>query len=393
MSAALAKRGAMLLAAAAFGWLAAEAVLRLFYPLRNTLYQLDERVLHRLIPGARKLFVHHPLNGGARIMVRVNSSGFRGDELRQDDKAARVVVYGDSCIMGEFSPLEETFAEQLEKALAGRSGQPVEVINAGVAAYGPDQEILRMEDELPRLHPRLVVLALFADNDLGDLLRNKLFRLGPDGTLQRNAFELAPALRAEFRRARRPLLVKMIGKQLDRILNRTPAPEQTPEAYLRDREAEYRDFVMDRNNVVHQLLNDFYDADVSLRPGSVSAEYKLALLEALLKHAAEMTRQAGVPLAVLIIPSPIDVCNDFEIQVDPARHPGYRRENISSGMAHAAEAAGLPYLNLFPIFRARQPDTLYFRHGDDHWNAAGQQLAAREMADLVFAQRLWPEAP
>lgn len=33
-------------------------------------------------------------------------------------------------------------------------------------------------------------------------------------------------------------------------------------------------------------------------------------------------------------------------------------------------------------------DRLYFRDGDDHWNAQGQRMAAEAMADYVFAQRL-----
>ena len=51
----------------------------------------------------------------------------------------------------------------------------VQVVNAGVAAYGPDQACLALEADLAAgLDPDLVVLCVFAGNDWGDLLRNKL---------------------------------------------------------------------------------------------------------------------------------------------------------------------------------------------------------------------------
>jgi hypothetical protein len=37
-----------------------------------------------------------------------------------------------------------------------------------------------MEEELPRLKPDLTIEAVFADNDFGDLLWHKLFKLGDD---------------------------------------------------------------------------------------------------------------------------------------------------------------------------------------------------------------------
>jgi len=394
MSGLAAKRGVLLLSSVAASLVLAEAGLRVFYPTRNTLCQLDERVLFRLVPGARKLFVHHPMNGGGRIWVHVNSQGFRGHELRQYGSSMRVVVYGDSFIMGEFSDLPDTFAQQLEGALTQRARRPIEVVNAGVVAYGPDQSVLRMEHELSQLNPQLVILALFADNDLGDLLRNKLFRVGPNGGLEPNAFILSDEVRAEFQQAKRPLLVKMIARQLERLRRskRPPGTEQTPEAYRLQCEQEYSEYVEEGDNRVRNLLGDVYDADVALDPDSPSAKYKTRLLAALLKRAGATARHAGVPLVILVIPSPIDVCEHFAIRVDAARYPAYSRDTLTRVAAEAAQQAGLPCLNLFEVFRANGPDALYFPYGDDHWNAAGQSLAAREMADFLCALGLAGEA-
>ena len=99
---------ALALAALLLAGLGAEAYLRLYHPIGATIYRLHPRYLHALIPGARKLFVHRPENGGARLLVRVNADGFLGPELATAKRGRRVVVYGDSFVAAEFSPFRES---------------------------------------------------------------------------------------------------------------------------------------------------------------------------------------------------------------------------------------------------------------------------------------------
>src|SRR6185295_4566056 len=105
----------------------AELYLRHYRPVRGVLYRLHPRYLHTLIPGARRLFVHQPEDGGASLLVRVNSEGFLGPELLHSREGARrVLVYGDSFAAGEFSPLEDRFANQLARRLSDPDGPRVE---------------------------------------------------------------------------------------------------------------------------------------------------------------------------------------------------------------------------------------------------------------------------
>ena len=96
----------------------------------------------------------------------------------------RIVVYGDSNVQAIFSTDANTFPEQLESIVSLDLGRPVEVVNAGVIGYGPDHYLLRMTAELPVLQPELVVMTIFADNDLGDPLRHRLLEVR-DGRLIR----------------------------------------------------------------------------------------------------------------------------------------------------------------------------------------------------------------
>src|SRR6185295_4536691 len=84
----------------------------------------------------------------------------------------------------------------------------VETVNAGVVGYGPDQACLRMEAELSRLRPDLVVVAVLAENDYGDLVRNRLFELGPRGELVRRHVVLAPEMRDAYARAQGGLVIE-----------------------------------------------------------------------------------------------------------------------------------------------------------------------------------------
>src|SRR6185436_10030947 len=194
---------ALAAAALLLSGLGAEAYLRRFHPIDATIYTLHSRYLHALVPGARKLFVHRPENGGS-VLVGIDSSGFRGPELAPPGNARRrVVVYGDSFVAAEFSPVSRSFVSRLGARLAEAAGQQVEAVNAGVVGYGPDQEALRIEDEIIPLAPDLIVVGLFAGNDFGDLMRNKLFRLDDQGRLVANAWTLAPSLERDFARAAR----------------------------------------------------------------------------------------------------------------------------------------------------------------------------------------------
>ena len=143
------------------GLVLAEGGLRVLSPTYPSIYQPDPVFLFRLVPSSRKIFVREPANGGQRILIKINSLGFRGDELRPAGHGKRIVVYGDSFIEAEFSALESTFVKRLERDLGG-STDSVEVVNAGVVADGPDQESLSIPQGMERLHPDVVILAVYA---------------------------------------------------------------------------------------------------------------------------------------------------------------------------------------------------------------------------------------
>jgi hypothetical protein len=71
-----------------------------------------------------------------------------------------------------------------------------------------------------------------------------------------------------------------------------------------------------------------------------------------------------------------------------SKYADYRPDRLSSLVQSLCERAGLESVNLVPVFSEHDPDTLYFRKSDNHWNDAGQNLAARTVANHIVARYL-----
>src|SRR5262245_60003148 len=342
------------LVALGFAELAGEAILG---PRHRPIYQPDERLIFKFVPNRRSVMTHLPANGGATVAHRINSQGFRGEELRPAGERTRVVVYGDSFIHAFYSPDEETFVARLGAALEARLGKPVEALNAGVSSYGPDQIAVRMAQELGELRPDLVVVAVFAGNDYGDLMRNKMFRLGPNGALLENRWQLDPKVRMWLELSQRESILRRALRTARGGSAGTSAEEGARftdfDFLLAEAEREYRSFVVERDDVVTNTHIDYYSADVSLLPASASARYKVALTRAVLERIRDIAAARRVPLAFLFIPHPLDVSPGGGEwgKVDRSRFPDYDGRNQSAPLEAAATALGVPFLSLYELFR------------------------------------------
>lgn len=339
--------------------------------------------------------------GGGFVRYEIDEAGFRGAALDGERTHPRVAVYGDSLVFGDTSPRDETFAARLGVHLEAARGRPVEVVNAGVTGYGPDQSLLRLEAELPALAPDVVVFVLCAHNDHGDLIRNRLFRLGPQGVLERGAPRPSAELTEFFaewqRQAARPALLRLLDTWREgpargaerRALDAAPPPWF--DLYLQAAEAEYQSAVLRGDPVVSSFFEDVYDADVALLPSSTSAEHARRLLRAVLARLRGACAAVGVPLFAVVVPSAVDLDPDFAIRPDPNHFVAWRPDNLTAACAAALVAVDVPHLDLFPVFAANEPAQLFVGGTDFHWNRRGQDLAARRTAGALARAGLLPQ--
>lgn len=379
-------------AAAAVALLAIELAVDRWFPVLGQVYRLDPALLHDAIPGSRRIQPMEPSRLGegdrARVLVEVGPDGFRGGGERGRPGAGgpRVLVLGDSFVMAENVPLEGTFVRRLAEQLGGALGREVEGINAGRSGYGPDQSLLLLEREVDAVAPDLIVCVLCAHNDVGDLARNKLFREGEDGALVRCAPRLGERLTREFaRRAERAS-----GLGIQRLLRfRREAPERRPvdsvppgtmDLYLAALAAQHDEFFVRGDLEVVSLFEDVYDADVALRPGTPAVTEKLSLMSAVLRGMVALAEARGIPLHFVVVPSAVDVCPGFGIQVDATRFPAHAPGRLSDALLEAASRAGGQVTDLTPALEAG--GAAFWVGGTDiHWNAAGQLAGAERVAD------------
>jgi len=382
----------------------AEAGLRFWFPEKVTVLDEDDPWLaphpdfiYTLRPGVAYDFIHDTENGGDTTRWESNSQAFRGPERHPAD--LRVAVYGDSNVMARFSPWDETFTARLEAALgdelgskqtAGGSARRVEVINAGVDGYGPDQSYLKMQAEMASLHPDVVVLDVFADNDFGDLVRNRLFDVR-DGTLVRhdNPVTFQPSTR--FGRFRAYLSTLLTIRAVHEVLQRLGLepddrpPSTTGHAYIDQlldfSEKEYRGF----RDGGPAMIVDHYDADLALGLDTEATRAKVTLMRSLFREVRRLERDTHVHVLVLIEPSVIDLTTNWtELSFEElAEFPAYRRDRLTSLVRALCDEAGLESLDLFDLFSDNSPNSLYFKAHDNHWNAKGQDLAARATARYI----------
>jgi hypothetical protein len=114
----------------------------------------------------------------------------------------------------------------------------------------------------------------------------------------------------------------------------------------------------------------------------------VALMDRLLGTMQADMAKRGVPLVLVIIPSPIDACESYDIRVDTVKYPQYERRRISGTVDSLAARHGIRRVDLWTPFRAANVCDLYYRGGDLHWKQNGQELAARLLADSLVAWKL-----
>jgi acetyltransferase AlgX (SGNH hydrolase-like protein) len=390
-----------------------ELILRTFWPILPSVYQPDDVLLHKFVPNSKE--ITHSKENGKKISVNINSLGFRGEDFALATTKKRIVVYGDSFIEGEFTPLENTFVKQLEKRLLAQR-ENVEVINAGIVGYGPDQVSLKMEQELPILKPDLVIVGIFAGNDFGDLLRDKIYKLDAHNQLQQNSYFLDSTLRSALNASAFPkkldrfqilLRVKALRQffrlktlrkffsEMKRIFRpqRFYAEQQIYFHQLIDRDfkecvREYTTYILENDNCVRNLIFDHYETDIALTPDTPSSRYKIKLMEEVILKIRETTQSKGVPMVLLIIPAAGDSTDRFECRIDQNEHPQYKRSRLTDILETIAVKHGIKFLNLFPVFKEDGANHFFLGFPDGHWNDAGQRLAAELMARLIQEEQV-----
>jgi lysophospholipase L1-like esterase len=127
----------------------------------DRIYNYDAELGWFPVPNSNVTFT-----GIRTISVRHNNLGLRDIESDAAPKPT-IAFFGDSFVWGYDAEQDERFTEVLRKQMPGHR-----VVNAGVTAYGTDQEYLLLKRLWPRIKPDIVVLMVCVDNDRKDNTAN-----------------------------------------------------------------------------------------------------------------------------------------------------------------------------------------------------------------------------
>lgn len=124
------------------------------------------------------------------VTYTINEQGLRDDPMPSPAKPAgayRVVVLGDSFVLGYTVDRHDLFVDQLEDWWTSE-GRNVDVVNAGTEGWSTDQEVLWLQKNGAQFQPDLVLLCTY-ENDLFWNSQNRYLkfpkpRFNPSGVLE-----------------------------------------------------------------------------------------------------------------------------------------------------------------------------------------------------------------
>lgn len=355
-------------------------------------FEEDARVGHRYRPGLDK-----PMPGERPVHVRTNSRGYRDREYDwASSQPFRILGLGDSFTFGYGVAEDETYLARIEAALRDRG---IEVVNAGVAGMGTENEERLLAVDGPGLHPDLVLVGFFAGNDLSDVLTGfRRLRL-------EHGFPVAPPGFVE--RWYRPLRP---GRILDQPLARSDESLGLP--------IPFKDFLRFHSHA-YRFLGAQIDQVRRARRGEAGArqvwestpldqhafclksyppefEEAWARTQDLFGKMKAWCDAHDARLAIVVIPAQAQV--DPQAWAETRERHGLRDEDFDLEkpqrlMAGFGSAAEIPVIDLLPALRrARDDGERLYSRPDIHWTARGHAVAAEEILRRLRALGLLPVA-
>jgi lysophospholipase L1-like esterase len=292
----------------------------------------------------------------------------------------RVLLLGDSFLEGIQVQQADGVAERLEALLNEAGLGRVEVINAGVTAYGTGQEVLFYEQDVRRYRPDLVVLLCYVANDV----KNNSYRLEIPG--ERRDLALKPYFDLD-RAGRLQLLPGPPPRPVQPLVRVARACCWTYNLLEGNLFARLGPpFQREGLEVVGGARNTFREVFDTTPNETWSQAWRIT--EALLGRLRDDARTDGAPFMIVGVP-------DWRSLTDDVWRRALAGSRLLDGRAspdaptdrlgEVARRLGTPYLNLLPVYRQRTQvgDGPFYFTEDGHWNNAGHAVAAQTIADTL----------
>lgn len=337
---------------------------------------------------------HTPANLKPHIPVRgsigfTNSQGFRDRErvVERTVRAPRVLAVGDSFTWGAGVSYDEVFVTLLERRLQS-STPDAEVINVGVPAWGPHEELHLLKAYGVRFQPDLVLLNFFIGNDIQNkrgeslslpqilIVAGQSYYVHSDGNwvhdrIGTDRWYLYHDLNYLLRVGGARLWRAVHGAQ-ERVADAMSSGESAP---LVSRE---------------QYVRGIYErSDIYLAEDTRYFAQHWARTQHTLLAFRDVLAERNIPMLLVVIPDPVQL--DGMLQKEYLASVGqgadrYDFQKPSRLLLAWCREQGIPTVELLPAFEAAEkPAGLYFQN-DIHLTASGHRLAAQVIGPALQAQ-------
>jgi lysophospholipase L1-like esterase len=388
------------------------------------LYRLDAMAGYVMVPNYRGR-----LHGADFDQpLETNDRGLRGPEIGPKQAGEfRIVVLGDSFVLGAEVPVAQRFSDQLQTRLRARGHSDVNVLTVGTRGWGTYNEAGFLQENIDWLQPDLVVLCVYIGN-----ISENVFATAAGYQIRGNTIAYGPSAAAlegdsvtwfdhNFRHGAadypQPHLSDNDWKPGDGLPqprgNAHPAlsaKADQPTGYVPSSALDAaRTWLRNDSMVYHGLADAWFSVRhghrrpdalmldnwlvFALRDGPRQYWYELAqpLTAQYVAEASAAAAQVRAPLLPVLIPRDAQVddgklrtlLNQYQLTPDEIDIDRPQRALLA-----AIDRLGASALDLEPVFRAN-PDSpqLFFPH-DIHLTAYGHQVVAGALADTI--ERLLP---
>ena len=365
-----------------------EISLRVIYPnlVESVAYRNhSDPLMPRQLAGTHKHKIRNSI-------ATFNTTGMRINPNQcQQGKTVKALLVGDSNIAGMFLDDTETLGAKItQQSLA--NDLCINVDTFGVSGFGPDQSLFALADLTETNTYDYVIFHIFADNDLGDLIRNNNYvgeRLINTGYcyVQRPLLEGFVTYKA-FRQILYDLGIginlygtTVASNGLDN--NCIIVPNLNQGNFISSmHERAKSDWQANRRNQRQIYMGDRYDIEFACNPNVQVGSYVTKYLNRVILEASELANQRGFELIYLIQPSEDDVTNNHPNRLDKGCDQ-YNPQNLSKFYVNAL--TGFNVIDLYQSFL--NCNACFFSEedlgSDNHWSPYGVNLAASNLVQFI----------
>ncbi len=296
-------------------------------------------------------------------VVKTNSLGLPGPEPlgEADPGALRILIVGDAFTMPEGFGSEEAYPALLEGNLSRCVDGSVEVINAGVTGYGPNEVSPQLGELLPELQPDVVLYQYFI---------NEIREVGRTHDAVRRSIGLT------------------VGNDLDAFLERTQLQAHG--------QALGRRFFETITRISHpwrywKALLRFYDRRLE---EEVYSGERVDSLSTRIGEMLAVSQESGADFHLLFTPSAAEILDPSEMAYFPwdiqLADTNLFDLSLPKEMIRALAAqTGFPLLDLSPALSVPGEPT-YFAESW-HWNSLGHRTVADELTRYLVREGYVPD--